>query len=232
MRAYFSIKPLEEFSFSEFNQYHLVGLVWNLIKNAGYSHYHKNTKYRPFSFSELFPFGDFKPTQKKHFIIASPDSMLIEELERKFKKDVKKRIGRHPIEIKCDKTFELPVKKRWITASPLALRMENGTYWRRGKTTINDFSKRLNENVKNTYEYFTGKKIKKTLLFSRVSLLKEVAIKLKTKNREILVIGAKWHIDLAEDWKEREYLYKFLMDCGLGERTGLGFGFVNPGENK
>jgi len=27
--------------------------------------------------------------------------------------------------------------------------------------------------------------------------------------------------------KERKF-YKFLLDCGLGEKNSLGFGFVNP----
>lgn len=49
------------------------------------------------------------------------------------------------------------------------------------------------------------------------------------KGREFLVVGTTWKLlEKIKIRKEERKFYKFIMDCGLGEKNSLGFGFINP----
>jgi len=67
-------------------------------------------------------------------------------------------------------------------------------------------------------------------LFDELEFRKEVAIKVRLKNRgEIIYIGTLWkklNVLRKLDNVEKKF-YKFLMDCGLGSLNSLGFGFIN-----
>jgi CRISPR-associated endoribonuclease Cas6 len=72
-----------------------------------------------------------------------------------------------------------------------------------------------------------------TSLFLRMmyTLKKQIAIPLIIKQGKFndVIIGTTWEFTLphmADSQKETEII-KFILDCGLGERNSLGFGFMN-----
>ena len=45
----------------------------------------------------------------------------------------------------------------------------------------------------------------------------------------LVIIGSVWYLlEKFEISEEMRRFYWFLMECGLGEKNSMGFGFVNP----
>jgi len=58
---------------------------------------------------------------------------------------------------------------------------------------------------------------------------KEVAVKNVKGGKEFIIIGSVWYLlEKFEISEEMRRFYWFLMECGLGEKNSMGFGFVNP----
>ncbi|OQX22254.1 MAG: hypothetical protein BWK75_01255 [Candidatus Altiarchaeales archaeon A3] len=69
---------------------------------------------------------------------------------------------------------------------------------------------------------------------------KQVAVHMKKAQKEFLILGTTWEfeINLFKLQDNNLYntklnkFYNFIMDCGLGEKNSLGFGFVNTMREK
>jgi CRISPR-associated endoribonuclease Cas6 len=88
----------------------------------------------------------------------------------------------------------------------------------------------LKENAVKKYEAFYGENVRiEGQIFDRLRFNKEVAVKNVKSGREFIIIGSMWYLlelfELNDDLKQ---FYWFLMECGLGEKNSMGFGFVNP----
>jgi len=59
-------------------------------------------------------------------------------------------------------------------------------------------------------------------------LKKQVAVFIRKDQRDRRIIGTKWIFEKIHYPKELRKFYKFILDCGLGEKNSMGFGFVNP----
>lgn len=70
-------------------------------------------------------------------------------------------------------------------------------------------------------------------LFKKIIFKKQVAIPLNIHEEDTIVIGSVWEFitkdeeENKEDSNKRNDLLRFIIDCGLGERNSLGFGFIN-----
>jgi len=54
---------------------------------------------------------------------------------------------------------------------------------------------------------------------------KQVSTKIHMHNTDVTVIGSLWELGFSHDINEAVQI--FALDCGLGERNSLGFGFMN-----
>ena len=62
-------------------EYHkLQGFVYSLLQESGFFLLHDKPGYKPFCFSNIFPFGDMLEGDVRHFMIASPGKTIIERL--------------------------------------------------------------------------------------------------------------------------------------------------------
>ena len=82
------------------------------------------------------------------------------------------------------------------------------------------------------YNLFTGYELYfEEPLFDSLTFRKEVAVKIRIKNRgEVVYIGTLWKklkVSRRLDRAEKKF-YEFLMESGLGSLNSLGFGFMNP----
>jgi CRISPR-associated endoribonuclease Cas6 len=64
-----------------------------------------------------------------------------------------------------------------------------------------------------------------SFLFQKFKFKKQVSTRVLMKGLEQVVIGTVWEF-MFEGWENRD-LVRFAVDCGLGERNSLGFGFMN-----
>ncbi len=223
--------PDEDFSWSEINQNLLVGFVWSLLRGTEYEKLHDQRGFKFFTFSELFPFGDFRREEPKYLIVSSPDPRFVSTLARRAEEIQTARLGTHPLQVRVDKVFRLRARSEWLTGSPVVVRRDDGRYWREDADTLGVFIEKLTQNAVAKYRTYTGDQ---TFgidgpLFEELTFVKGVVHSFwKRGGQRVLVMGTKWRFRLPSGWRRYRPFYEFLMDCGLGEKNAMGYGFVNP----
>ncbi len=230
MRIKISVMPKENFAWSEINQNLLVGLIWNILRGTPYEILHDQRGFKFFTFSEVFPFGDFKEGEPKYLIVSSPDRKLIETIAEKLDGGYKAHLGAHHVVLELENVFQLKPKGIWESGSPVVIRLDNGRYWREDQNTLGEFIKHLEQNAVAKYKAYTGEDFDLEFpLFERYEFMKAVVHAFKKRTREnVMIIGSKWRFGLPRDWRKYKEFYSFLLDCGIGEKNAMGYGFVNP----
>ena len=70
-----------------------------------------------------------------------------------------------------------------------------------------------------------GEELNSTALISA----SEVAVRVSKGKDKFIIIGSAWYkLERFRRQRRDEQFYRFLMDAGLGEKSSLGFGFLNP----
>jgi CRISPR-associated endoribonuclease Cas6 len=183
-------------------------------------------------------------------IIASPSSQFIEQISYQLQKIIDYQI---PIEIGSifelqdfvrvqnkNVTFPLEI----LTGTPILVRIPlekfakstidsapyESIYWR-SSHPLNLFVEAIESNLKKKYQEFTNSQassVKDTTntTFEKFRFKREVSTHIFVGNSKILVIGSLWEFAFSETIPKEIQL--FALDCGLGERNSLGFGFMNP----
>ena len=231
MRLKLRITPLEDFAWEEINQGLLAGFVWNLLRGTPYSRLHDQRGFKFFTFSEIFPFGNFREWEPKYLILSSPDKNFVSTVRERLLEGTVMRIGQHRVVVEPEKVFKLKVGATWQTGSPIVLRKFGDVYWNpRKKDMLAPFIVKLTRNAIEKYRAFYGEEVELPgPLFEKYELLKSVAHSFwKKDGNRVLIIGSKWNFGLPPYWKEFRKFYAFVMDSGLGEKNSMGYGFVNP----
>ena len=60
---------------------------------------------------------------------------------------------------------------------------------------------------------------------SEYKFKKQVSTKVHVHDTDVIIIGSLWELGFSDNIDESVQI--FALDCGLGERNSLGFGFVN-----
>ena len=229
MRIKITIIPNINLLYSEIQPYFIHGLIWNLAKGTEFSKYHDLPKFKYFSFSEIFPPTNFKEGKEKYLLISSPDRIFIKFIYSQLKELESIKLGCYRFDIKVSKPFNLKFKKRWVTGSPIVLQVGRNIYWSRKYHSFDLFLKRLKENAIKKYNSFYNENLNfEGDIFDSLILKKQVAVHIRKEQREARIIGTKWIFEKRYYPKELRKFYKFILDCGLGEKNSMGFGFVNP----
>ncbi len=90
------------------------------------------------------------------------------------------------------------------------------------------FIEGVESNLDKKYKDYTTLSIKKSIhdsLFAEYKFKKQVSTKIHMHNTDVTVIGSLWELGFSHGIDESVQI--FALDCGLGERNSLGFGFVN-----
>jgi CRISPR-associated endoribonuclease Cas6 len=115
-----------------------------------------------------------------------------------------------------------------ISATPIITRIkETGLCWR-VTDSLDTFVKLLEDNLTSKYNEFYGLERERDhdKVFHKLKFLRQCSTKIymdKDCKQRVTVIGSKWRFDFGEC----NPLLQFALDCGLGERNSMGFGFVN-----
>jgi len=134
------------------------------------------------------------------------------------------------------KNLDFPI--RVITQSPIVIRIPiekyqnkitntspyKSLFWRSGHP-VELFVEALEANLKKKYSEFTGNELE-IRIFEGFDFQKQVSTKIDVGRLKVPIIGSLWKLDFSSEVPIE--LQLFAMDCGLGERNSIGFGFVNP----
>jgi len=229
MRLKIKLIASSSFSYNEIQPYFITGLIWKLTKGTEFSKYHDLPKFKYFCFSEIFLPTDFEKGEEKTFLISSPDKIFIKFLYSRLKELKKIKLGQYGFDFEVSKPFSLKFSKKWILGSPIVLQVDRNVYWSKKYHPFDLFLKRLKENAIKKYNSFYKENLNfEEEVFDSFILKKQIAIHLRKEQRDVRIIGTKWIFEKKYYPKELRKFYKFILDCGLGEKNSMGFGFVNP----
>ena len=109
------------------------------------------------------------------------------------------------------------------SVTPAVIKNDTG-YWK-DSMSINDYERRLKENLIKKYNAITGSKIDEDFeLFNKIELKNRKPISVKYK--KIKLLGDKLNLYIADNQRAQDLAY-MAIGCGLNEMNPRGFGFVN-----
>ena len=101
-------------------------------------------------------------------------------------------------------------------------------YWRNSHP-LDLFIEFLESNLKKKYYEFSSYEITGRI-FEQFTFKKQVSTRILIRDRFIPIIGSLWEFSFFKHVNQDIQL--FALDCGLGERNSMGFGFMNPIKEK
>lgn len=233
MRILLRFRPLGSFSFDEVCKHTLQGFIYSALKESSYRSLHDTTSFKFFCFSDIFPSGDFREDEIKNLIISSPDSNFINTLNESLNKKNEFRLNTHKLRIEEIKKIYVSLKNSFISGSPIVLYKDNKMniyYSFKRDGDLDFFHSRLKDNAVKKYNaYFNSDFQLEGDLFDNMEFKKEVAVRNFKGGKEFIVIGNVWSLlEKSKIDKDEKPFYNFIMECGLGEKNSMGFGFINP----
>ncbi|HOJ96559.1 MAG TPA: CRISPR-associated endoribonuclease Cas6 [Methanospirillum sp.] len=233
-------------------EYHkLQGFIYSLIKKSGFIGIHDKLGYKPFSFSNLFPFKNQKKGEIQKLIFATPGHGLgeavFETLEKQLHSQI--HIGDCEYILVGLKHINLDIQSfpfRALVSTPIILRIPEYNYdiyeipeverkpryiyWR-PNVPFSAFIKQLTENITKKYNDFYGTEIHDILLFEKYFFKKMVHSRLIIDGKSYGFAASIWSFEWSTLAEIQKKILLFGFDAGFGERNSMGFGFVNPIES-
>lgn len=222
---------METFEYNKINKYDIQGFIYSLLKNTPFENYHNVIGFKFFNFSNIFPVSDFKEDNVKNLIISSPNNFFINNLKLVLNKMETFRLNRFNMLI--EKLISINPKKynKFVTSTPIVLFEDsfiNKYFSFKQNNDFNFFFNRLKDNAVKKYNAYTGNYFNlDDDLFNSFEFNREVSVRVTKKDNTFIIIGSLWRSLEADINKNNRDFYKFVLDCGLGEKNSLGFGMVN-----
>ena len=231
MRLLLKLKPEKFLPWYKVNKHTIQGTIYFLLDDTEFSHIHSQNKFKFFTYSDVFPPGDFYPNKEKTLIISSPDRRFIETLYDKINEVSHLYLSDTPFKISSMKIFNLKPTGKFETGSPVVIQVDNkkGIYFSfTKKGNIRFFLERLKDNALKKYNaYYEDELEMKEDLFDILQFRKEVAVNIKKQDKSFIIIGSVWSLLQKKIPRGYGKFYRFILDCGIGEKNSLGFGFLN-----
>ena len=108
--------------------------------------------------------------------------------------------------------------------TPVVLKNPGLGYWR-NEMSLEQFEKRLKDNLIKKYKYFTGSEINEDfLLYDLIEFKNKVPVKIPYKG--IHLLGDKIYLEISQNQQAQDFAY-FALGVGLLENNTRGLGFIN-----
>nr|MDO8082350.1 CRISPR-associated endoribonuclease Cas6 [Candidatus Freyarchaeota archaeon] len=234
MRLMLSLVSDMDIAYDMITKHTVQGFVYNALRGTEYESKHDQSGFKFFTFSDIFPSSrTIEKSDVKHLIVSSPDVEFIKTLREKFDNVIDVKFGPYKFNLLKVRMFRLEISREYISGSPIVLYRSNydGVYFSfRRDGDLDFFLSRLRDNAVKKFNSYYGVDFRlEGSIFDRIVFRKEVALPITLKTRRFIIIGSLWE-ELAKVGytKEERKFYSFLMECGLGEKNSLGFGFINP----
>jgi len=239
MRLMITFRPLEDAPETGVTKHTIQGLIYSHLWGTEYWERHDEARFKFFCFSDLFPPGDFRGGVDKNLLISSPDGEFVKILRERLEEKERLYLGTIPVELVRVKAFSLRPTGKFITGSPVVVRLMNGkerkffSFQHGG--SIGYFVKRITENALIKYEAFTGERFEldgpifdKMVPRVRKGEQVDVYVGMRMHGTSFIIPGSTWRLLEKRITPRNRRFYTFLMDAGIGELNSLGFGFINP----
>ena len=235
------------------NAYHhkLRGRIWRALDGTSYDARHDGDEPPGFVYSNPFPPHDMAEGDDRTLLVAAPDEELLAHIAAHFKDNRELNVGEMPFRIDevnaLDPDVGEPGTRGTIeTGTGVLVRIpprrfdeygidtdhDTAEFWRPGHT-MEPFRNQIEANLDRKHglfcpDYLPGPSARDGDLFDGYELLKTFAIPVTvTEGVEETWVLSKWRFEYTvRDDDHRRHL-NLALDCGVGERNSLGFGFVN-----
>ncbi len=195
----------------------------SLAKNEKLIKWHNENVYKYYSRDSLYPIaqnGFYHKDKVYTLTVRCVDEKLADFFLRELKNICTNTLKGLTAEIRI-----LPKKyiEQIYTLTPIVIKNERG-YWRK-IMTLDDFERRLKDNLFKKYKSFTKENFDENFEFyTSVEFLNKIPI--ATEYKGIKLIGDKIRLRVAENPTAQKLAY-FALGVGLGEMNARGMGFVN-----
>jgi CRISPR-associated endoribonuclease Cas6 len=241
----------------------LRGRLWRALNGTDYDECHNTNEPPGFCFSLVFPPHDMREDDQRWLLVASPDEELLAHVARDLKNDRELNAGEMPFRVEevnalAPDVGEPGTRGTLESGTGVLVRIppwqrenygiegdhgDSATFWR-PEHTMEPFRKQVVANLDRKHglfapEYLPGPSETDGGLFDEYDLIKTYALPVDvTEGERMTYVVSKWKLGYTvRDDDHRRYL-NLALDCGIGERNALGFGFLNiadrtrPGESE
>jgi len=236
------------------NAYHhkLRGRLWGALEGTEFEKGHDGNDPPGFTYSNPFPPGDMEEGDSRTLLVASPHEELLSHVARDFRDEPELNIGEMPYRVEDLSALAPDVGEPGSSGviesgTGVVVRIppwrrdeygiegdhgDNATFWR-PEHTMEPFRNQVVANLDKKHglfapEHLPGPSDRDGGLFESYELIKTFALPVTvTEGKEMTYVLSKWKLGYrVRDDHHRRHL-NLALDCGIGERNSLGFGFVN-----
>ena len=195
-----------------------------LTKDNEFLTYHTSRQYKGYVHDLLYPIeetGIYKKDEAYSMRIRLVEDKLAQYLLGKLSFHETKEFQGTGGEIRI---IPKRVIQRIYSITPAILKNPRQGYWK-GHMSLEEFEKRLKENLIKKYKFFLENDIEESLpLYDLIEFKNKVPVKMPYKN--ITLLGDKIVLEIASNKQAQELAY-LALGVGLLENNSRGFGFVN-----
>lgn len=235
------------------NAYHhnLRGRIGRALETTEFDELHSTSGQTRLVYSNPFPPYPADEGDERMVLIASPYEEVLAVIAADLLEKPEWNIGEMPFEVTGISDVYPDVGEPGTagtldTASGVCIRLNDEqcseygiephssgkTYWR-PEHSLGVFEEQIEQNLAYKHElhypeYLPGPEETEGSLFERFEMTKDYWLPVTvTRGTEITMYVTKWHLNYrVRDEHHRRHL-NLALDCGIGERNELGFGFVN-----
>jgi CRISPR-associated endoribonuclease Cas6 len=235
----------------------LRGRLWGALDGTEYDDRHATDEPPGFCFSLVFPPRGMSEGDERYLLVAAPEEELLAHVAQELKNDRELNVGEMPFRIEQVHALSPDVGEpgtsgRLESGTGVLVRIppdrreeygiendhgDTATFWR-PEHTMAPFRRQVKANLDRKHglfapEYLPGPSDVEGDLFDEYSLLKTYALPVDvTEGEQMTYVVSKWELGYTvRDNDHRRHL-NLALDCGIGERNALGFGFVNVQEDE
>lgn len=195
-----------------------------LAKNERLKVFHNENIFKNYVFNSLYPINKTKKKyfnkQRRSFIIRTIDK----ELAKFFKNMIKHSTDTMVCKNSSIKPLDYLKIEKIYSITPVIIKNNENGYWRKSMT-IEEYKKRLKENLIKKYNMYTKIKINEDFTFIKeIKFMNYKPVSFKYKNVKLL--GDK--LDIKVDNNENAQLLAYMaLGIGIGEINARGAGYLN-----
>ena len=243
MRLLVKLEAAKDQAYDAMYHHKVQGLIYDQIESFDPG-LHDKRGYKYFSYSNPFPIADMKAGDARNLIIASPNTKLIEHIQKHLQKDL--NIGDNSYKVLEKKTLtpRLQTPFKLITATPVTMRIpkerysdyginsdKDWVYWR-PEYSFEAYVKQLGDNVIKKYNSYHKTDMKEHTIFEQYIYKRATCNPTIIDGKEYEIVGSIWEYPFTHLTPEQRRLLEFALDTGLGERNAYGYGFLNIVKNE
>ncbi|MDY3006370.1 CRISPR-associated endoribonuclease Cas6 [Anaerococcus porci] len=194
-------------------------IITYLSKDRYFLNYHISKSYKSYCHDNLYPISkSYKKNEVYQFRIRSIDKDLVNYFLKGFS-DYKDEIFKNlTVEVRI---ISKSIISKIFTLSPVILKNDSG-YWR-NNMSVEDFEKRINDNIIKKYKFFENDKIKELKFYNNIKFLNSSPVPFKFK--DITLLGDKVELNINMDENSQNLAY-LALGVTFSENSTYGAGFL------